>query len=60
MANLGNEVTAEIDRISQRLTQRIQELSERYEAPLPDLIEEVELLSNKVDAHLEKMEYVWK
>ncbi|HAX97757.1 MAG TPA: type I restriction endonuclease subunit M, partial [Candidatus Atribacteria bacterium] len=60
MATLGKEVTAELDRISQRLAQRIKELAERYETPLPKLIEEVEELSKKVDAHLEKMGYVWK
>ncbi|HHT10821.1 MAG TPA: type I restriction endonuclease subunit M, partial [Candidatus Atribacteria bacterium] len=60
MTNLEKEVNAELDRISQRLTKRIKELAERYETPLPDLIEEVEKLSKKVDAHLEKMGYVWK
>ena len=60
MTTLENGVNAELDRISQRLTQRIKELAERYETPLPDLIEEVEELSKKVDAHLEKMGYVWK
>jgi len=60
MAALEKEIKAELDRISQRLTQRIKELVERYETPLPILIEEVDELSKKVDSHLEKMGYVWK
>ncbi len=48
-------VQGELDRVSQTLTGRIRELSERYERPLPDLIDEVESLSNKVNAHLVKM-----
>jgi type I restriction enzyme M protein len=48
-----------MDRISQRLTQRIKELAERYEIPLPALVTETETLTGKVDAHLKKMGFIW-
>jgi len=35
---LDHAIKGEMDRISQRLTQRIKELAERYELPLPTLI----------------------
>ena len=38
---------------------RIKELAERYATPLPKLSEEIEVLSGKVDAHLQKMGFVW-
>jgi type I restriction enzyme M protein len=45
----------EMDNISYRLTQRIKELAERYETPLPKLSKEVDELESKVSGHLEKM-----
>jgi type I restriction enzyme M protein len=59
MPTLRQAIASEMDRISQRLTQRIKELAERYEMPLPDLTSEVEVLTSKVDAHLQKMGMVW-
>jgi type I restriction enzyme M protein len=44
-----------MERISQRLTQRIKELAERYETPMPKQTREVKLLEDKVIGHLEKM-----
>lgn len=55
MATLEQAVKSEMDRISQRLTQRIKELAERYAIPLPILVTETETLTGKVDAHLKKM-----
>ena len=55
MANIEQRVKGEMDRISQRLTQRIKELAERYSTPLPILVTETETLTKKVDEHLEKM-----
>jgi type I restriction enzyme M protein len=57
MASLEKTVKGEMDRISQRITQRIKELAERYETPLPDIIEETEKLTKKVNEHLLKMGY---
>jgi len=51
---------SELDKVSQTLTFRIQELAKRYETPLPKLIEEVDNLTVKVKDHLKKMGAVWK
>lgn len=59
MAAMHIAVQGEMHRISQRLTQRIRELAERYETPLPELVSEVEKLAGKVDEHLTKMGYKW-
>ncbi len=59
MAHLRDQLRAELDRVSQRLTGRVKELSERYAKPLPGLVEEVEVLNARVNAHLEKMGAVW-
>ncbi|MDK2834558.1 MAG: type restriction enzyme protein [Methanolobus sp.] len=53
------DVKTEVDRVSQELTSRIRQLSERYATPLPVLSSEVEELSAKVDEHLKKMGFVW-
>jgi type I restriction enzyme M protein len=52
-------INGEMERISQRLTGRIKELMERYEAPLPALDKELTELESKVNAHLQKMGFVW-
>ncbi len=55
MATIDKNIHTEMDRISQRLTQRIKELAERYETPLPMQTAEVGKLEKRVNAHLEKM-----
>lgn len=55
MANIERNVKTEMERISQRLTQRIKELAERYETPLPKQTNEVKLLEERVNKHLEMM-----
>jgi len=55
MQTIEKAVKSEIDQISQRLTNRIKELVERYEIPLPVIDQEVNGLESKVNAHLEKM-----
>jgi hypothetical protein len=50
----------EMDRISQALAQRVKELAERYETPLPKLAERVEELEARVNRHLERMGFAWK
>lgn len=59
LAALANSVQGELDRISQTLTDRIKELAERYETPLPQQTKAVEELTGKVDSHLNKMGFVW-
>ncbi|MCH8330956.1 MAG: N-6 DNA methylase, partial [Bacteroidetes bacterium] len=51
-------IQAEMDSISQRLTQRIKELGNRYEKPLPKIITELSELERKVNSHLEKMGFI--
>lgn len=52
-------IQGEMERISQRLTGRIKELMERYETPLPEIDNELTALEAKVNAHLNKMGFVW-
>ena len=52
-------VEEEMERISEILTGRIQDISDRYETPLPILVENVQMLENKVNDHLVKMGYKW-
>jgi len=59
MTVLERDVKTEMERISQRLTQRIKELAERYETPLPKQTSDVADLEEKVNAHLQKMGFVW-
>ncbi|MBF0204969.1 MAG: type I restriction endonuclease subunit M, partial [Desulfamplus sp.] len=59
MTSIESSVKSEMERISQKLTQRISELSERYQNTLKTHYREVEELEGKVNAHLEKMGFVW-
>ncbi|MBF0159845.1 MAG: type I restriction-modification system subunit M [Magnetococcales bacterium] len=60
LAALAISVQSELDRVSQTLTGRIRQLTERYATPLPQLADEVESLSSRVDEHLAKMGFTWK
>jgi type I restriction enzyme M protein len=57
---LAAAVQSELDRVSQALTGRIRQLAERYAAPLPELIDTVAALADRVDGHLKKMGALWK
>ena len=59
MATIDKDIHTEMDRISQRLTQRIKELAERYETPLPQQAQNVMDLEKAVNGHLQKMGFVW-
>jgi type I restriction enzyme M protein len=59
MDTISTAITTEMERVSQALTQRIKELAERYDNPMPQLKNEVETLEEKVNAHLAKMGLVW-
>lgn len=59
LATMESRLRTEMYSISQRLTERIKELAERYEAPLPKLTEEVSDLRIKVEDHLKQMDYSW-
>ena len=55
MAAISGDVRSEMERISQRLAQRIRELAERYDSPMPVMNAQVDELEMKVNGHLEKM-----
>ena len=59
MQTIEVAIKNEIDNISQHLTNRIKELAERYETPLPQINKDVEKLESKVNSHLEKMGFSW-
>jgi len=58
-ATLKAAIQAEIERVTQQLANRVKTLEERYAEPLPQLVQDVEVLSSKVDEHLKKMGLVW-
>jgi len=59
LAQLASDVQSELNRVSQALMSRCKQLAERYATPLPQLVEEVEVLSSRVEAHLQRMGYAW-
>ena len=59
MKAIAEDIHTEIERISQRLSQRIKILAERYEITLPRLKNDVLHLESKVSDYLEKMGYNW-
>lgn len=60
LSTLATVVQGELDRVSQTLTGRIRQLSERYASTLPELTGEVVILAARVDEHLTKMGAAWK
>jgi type I restriction enzyme M protein len=59
LAALDAAIHGEMERISQALTQRVKELAERYETPLPQMASRVAELEAKVNRHLERMGFAW-
>ncbi len=53
--SLEARIGTEMDNISHRLTQRIRELAERYETPLPELETDVGEIEQRVKGHLAAM-----
>jgi type I restriction enzyme M protein len=60
LTTIAAAIHGEMDRISQTLTQRVKELAERYETPLPQAVSQVATLEQAVNAHLERMGFSWK
>ena len=60
LAALDAAIHGEMDRVSQQLTQRVKELAERYETPMPQMVDRVTELEAKVNCHLEKMGFAWQ
>ena len=59
LAALDAAIHGEMDGISQALTQRVKEVAERYETPLPHQSSGVAELEQAVSRHLEKMGFSW-
>jgi type I restriction enzyme M protein len=55
LAALDAAIHGEMDRVSQQLAQRVKELAERYEAPLPQMVARVAELEASVIGHIERM-----
>ena len=55
MTTIEQEIKTEVERICQRLSQRIKELSERYESTLSNISGKVTAYETKVREHLVKM-----
>ena len=60
LAALDAAIHGEMDRVSQQLTQRVKELAERYETPMPQMASRVTGLEAKVSRHLGRMGFAWK
>ena len=60
LAALDAAIHGEMDRISQALTERVKELAERYETPMPQMVSRAAELEAKVNQHLERMGFSWK
>ena len=59
LASLDSAIHSEMDRVSQQLTQRVKDLAERYETPLPQMLRRVAELEDTVNCHLERMGFAW-
>jgi type I restriction enzyme M protein len=59
MAALDAAVHGEMDRITQKLTQRVKNLSERYGTPMSQVTELVAELEAEVSRHLNSMGFAW-
>lgn len=55
LKSIENSVKEELDNISQRLTQRIKELSLRYKNTLPEIQNKTKELEENVEKHLDRM-----
>ena len=58
-ASIQSAIDSEVQRLTQALTERVQELEERYARPLPVLAKEVEGYSTRVEEHLREMGVDW-
>ena len=55
LSSVQSAIAGEVQRLTQALMERVQELEERYENPLPDLEQDVETFSVRVVEHLREM-----
>jgi type I restriction enzyme M protein len=60
LATIYAAIQAEVDRVSQQLSQRVKDLAERYDTPLPQMVDHLAELEAKVNQHLERMGLAWR
>ena len=59
-ATIHATIIGEVQRLTQKLTERVKELEERYAQPLPTLASDVQEFSIKVEKHLLNMGVAWR
>lgn len=59
LASIREAIDGEVERLTQRVAARVQELEERYAEPLPTLEQGVEEFTAKVEGHLQQMGLAW-
>ncbi len=59
LATLQSDIDSEIERVTNKLVNRLRTLEERYATPMPKLSERVGELTSKVDGHLKAMGVSW-
>jgi len=60
LRSIYSSICSEYERISHDLADRVKELAERYETPLPLLNADVKKLTTEVDQHLEELGFKWQ
>jgi type I restriction enzyme M protein len=59
LAALDAAIHSELDSVSQALTQRVKDLADRYDMPLPKMLRSVGQIEASVNAHLTRMGFSW-
>ena len=59
LVSLDVAIHSEMGRLSQQLTERVKDLTERYEFSLPQMLGRVAELEAKVNRHMERMGFAW-
>lgn len=59
LTTLEDAIQGEIDSVSQTLAERVKQLAERYETPLPQTTNRVAELEAKVNSHIKRMGFSW-
>ncbi len=60
LAALDAAIRGEMDRVCRALAQRLKELAQRYESPMPQIVSHVAELEASVNRRLERMGFSWK
>jgi type I restriction enzyme M protein len=60
LSTIAADVQAEVQNIASAFATRLTELAERYAISMPEQLQTVDELTDKVNAHLKKMGFAWK